>query len=364
MKTMQYFSREYLKFILSGILIFFPAFHGGIAYCLESEFYTPNMPTELIIGKQDVSKYQDDKPHPAIINLPTSIVALKQNNGEAFLTELVMYIKNETDDPFEQVKMIHDWVAVSIEYDVAAYKSRDIVAQETLDVLKKGTAVCAGYSRVFKVLCDIAGFPNREISGWSRGERHGWNSVKIDGGWYLVDCTWDAGSVTQNYGEFKFNYKTFYLFTKPEIFIYDHFPDTFDDQLLTSTWTLSQYRNSPYYYRDYFRIVRSGPFIDSRVIEVKGQTYSINLLIDPDFLIGVYMPEKPGEKRVWPGIAKITQIEGGHVTIEVPMPGGPGKYTIIVSATRDDEKVRTGSNSWEQPIHDLVQFDIDFKDTE
>lgn len=27
---------------------------------------------------------------------------------------------------------------------------------------------------------------------------HAWNAVKIDGTWYLMDATWDAGSVGEN----------------------------------------------------------------------------------------------------------------------------------------------------------------------
>jgi hypothetical protein len=104
--------------ILSGILVLFFAFHGSIAYCFESKYYNPDMPTEFAVGKKDVSKYRDDKPHPSIINLPASIAELRQNDGEAFLVELVKYIKKETTDPFEQVKMIHDWVALNDEGNV------------------------------------------------------------------------------------------------------------------------------------------------------------------------------------------------------------------------------------------------------
>jgi len=362
MKAMRCFWEKHRKCIL-GIFVIFFAFHGN---CEESKYYLPNLPSELAVGKQDVSKYQTGKPHPAIVDLPDSIAQLRQKDGEAFLVEVVRYVQRKTKDSFEQIKMFHDWIALNIEYDVPAYRGKDTRADQTLDVLKKGKAVCAGYARVFKVLCDIAGFPCREISGWGAqggGGSHGWNRVKIEGGWYLVDVTWDAGGLTQDSkGEecFEFNYKTLYLFTKPEILIYDHYPDAYDDQLLMNPWTLNQFNSRPRYDPEFFEIVKTKPFVDSGTVEIKGTTYSVSFQVNPIYQVDVYVAVRPEEKTLSTGIAKITQTEEGHVTVTIPMHAGPGKYGVLICATREDEKVRISPDTWSYPRHEMVRFYIEF----
>ena len=56
-------------------------------------------------------------------------------------------------------------------------------------------AVCEGYAKAFKVLCDQLGVPAVCVSGLSdrnrTGSGHMWNLAQIGGVWYLVDVTWD-----------------------------------------------------------------------------------------------------------------------------------------------------------------------------
>src|SRR4029078_8527879 len=70
---------------------------------------------------------------------------------------------------------------------------------------------------------------------------HMWNAVKIDGKWYLVDLTWDAGQTVK--GEFIFTYSTAYLFADPQVFITHHFPEDEKWQLLKNpvSWTEFRY---------------------------------------------------------------------------------------------------------------------------
>mgnify|MGYP006299736615 CR=1 len=54
-------------------------------------------------------------------------------------------------------------------------------------------------------------------------ENHAWNAVRIEGAWYLVDVTWDSGSLSSS-GNFIPEYDTSYLFISPRPLIYTHFP--------------------------------------------------------------------------------------------------------------------------------------------
>lgn len=62
--------------------------------------------------------------------------------------------------------------------------------------LVKGSCVCQGYAEACLVLCQAAGIeavyvPGDGINSSGQLESHGWNAVKIDGNWYMIDITWD-----------------------------------------------------------------------------------------------------------------------------------------------------------------------------
>ncbi len=56
-------------------------------------------------------------------------------------------------------------------------------------------AVCDGMSKAYSLLCNMEGVPCVRITGTARSTTgttggHAWNKVKVDGEWYIVDCTW------------------------------------------------------------------------------------------------------------------------------------------------------------------------------
>ena len=55
----------------------------------------------------------------------------------------------------------------------------------------KKKAVCAGYARCYKLLCDKLGLKCICVNVYSNGVPHLLNYVRIGGKWYLVDCTND-----------------------------------------------------------------------------------------------------------------------------------------------------------------------------
>ena len=59
----------------------------------------------------------------------------------------------------------------------------------------KKKAVCAGYARSYKLLCDRLGVTCICVEGQINGEGHMVNFVKIGKKWYYVDPTWcDIGN--------------------------------------------------------------------------------------------------------------------------------------------------------------------------
>jgi hypothetical protein len=97
--------------------------------------------------------------------------------------------------------------------------------------------VCAGYANLFAAMGHAVGEEVVTLTGdvptpgedWEF-EGHAWNAVRIEGAWYLVDVTWNAGHVSGDL--FTRSYRTNYLFMPPREFLQQHLPDDPSWQLL------------------------------------------------------------------------------------------------------------------------------------
>ena len=86
----------------------------------------------------------------------------------------------------EKLLYLHDYLITHCEYDLTYSKTN------AYNALVEGSAVCDGYTKAYKVLCDQAGLTCEFVS--SDAINHSWNMVQVGGGdtaWYYVDCTWD-----------------------------------------------------------------------------------------------------------------------------------------------------------------------------
>ena len=97
--------------------------------------------------------------------------------------------KAESD--FEKEVIIHDYLCKSVTYDSEFDRYGEGTVYTAFGALVNGHAVCEGYARAFKLLCQYAGLECILITGDSKGVGHMWNMVKLEGNWYHVDVTWD-----------------------------------------------------------------------------------------------------------------------------------------------------------------------------
>ncbi len=89
----------------------------------------------------------------------------------------------------KRAKIILDYIAAHCSYAFSAYD------QTAYGVFMKKKAVCAGYARSYKLLCDRLGVTCICVEGQINGEGHMVNFVKIGKKWYYVDPTWcDIGN--------------------------------------------------------------------------------------------------------------------------------------------------------------------------
>lgn len=189
--------------------------------------------------------------------------------------ELSQKLTTNYSSAIEKARAIFSWEAQHINYETsfdrkpaklnaATSVSPEDTSSQLLplddrvayDVLKKRSAMCYGYSRLFKSLCDHAGIPCEVINGYARGDfyrvgnnfrtNHSWNAIQLDSIWYLVDVTWASGYFTYNTNQFIKNFDDQYFMTPPSQFALDHFPDDLKWSLLEKTPPIDEFRNSPY----------------------------------------------------------------------------------------------------------------------
>ncbi|WP_178371832.1 transglutaminase domain-containing protein [Cnuella takakiae] len=179
----------------------------------------------------------------------------------------------------EKVTALFHWVTGNISYKVAsrisvtpAWRVRSLAEEDTSSVLKpldervaenvlaKREAVCDGYARLFKTLCQYAGIKAEVVTGYARGSsnrgfrsNHSWNAVMIENNWYLVDATWAAGYVGYFGDTFIRSYDNRYFLAAPQQFIEDHYPEDPFWTLLPQLQQLPEFNRSPFRHSGYVR---------------------------------------------------------------------------------------------------------------
>jgi len=110
-------------------------------------------------------------------------------------------------DSFQAEKIIYDHLAQNTRYG----SSPDIeeANYNIIGPLLYGSAVCEGYAKAFKYLCDAIKLPCIVVSGSAinpqeNNEPHSWNIVRVNGDYYHTDVTWD--SILSNDEENEYDY--------------------------------------------------------------------------------------------------------------------------------------------------------------
>ena len=95
-----------------------------------------------------------------------------------------------------KMKQIHDYICAKCVYREGTY------AHSAYGTFYNGKVVCEGYAKAFKILCNRMGLTcvlgSGTVHKTSSDGAHMWNYVLLDGGWYMVDATWDDGNTLSN----------------------------------------------------------------------------------------------------------------------------------------------------------------------
>lgn len=133
------------------------------------------------------------------------------------LEDLIGMFDLEGKSDYRKARTIYDWICSNITYDYDTLNDSGYMLKYTAyAALMNRTAVCNGYAELFYCLAHEAGLNVKFISGsvTYSDAGHAWNIVEIDGAYYCVDSTWDAGNREWGY----------YYFLRCEEYFPDHIP--------------------------------------------------------------------------------------------------------------------------------------------
>lgn len=173
-----------------------------------------------------------------------------------FSTEkLALFITKDAITDTEKVLNIYGWITKNISYDNELMRSEALqrqiyISEENIiqQALDRKMALCGGFALLFKSLCADVGIMaevvdgfTKDYSGRFRGRKtphHTWNAVKLNGEWQLLDITWAISHGSGNKPD------NFWFLTRPQDFIYSHYPENEIWTLLRNPISLSEFKKS------------------------------------------------------------------------------------------------------------------------
>ncbi|MDR1899371.1 MAG: hypothetical protein LBQ55_05125 [Treponema sp.] len=289
--------------------------------------------------------YRTDTADPQIRNMPRNIESLRSKDQAEYIRQAAAYIVKNAKDPFDMVKKAHDLVALTIRYDAASFLANRNAPQDYASVVKTRLAVCEGYSNLFKRLCDEINVECEVVHGYARGvgsspfvdeapsgSNHAWNMVNIEGAWYFIDTTWDAGNLRGS--SFQADYTTDYLFIKPEHFIYNHFPENSRQQLLEKPFSPVDFSRLPFFRPKYFETVSGEGLSLDKAIRVEGKI-NLDFSLKEGFFPDLEVYGQDGNKRFEHN--SFVQKEGDVYRAYLSFPL-PGNYIVRYFAKKRNAK--------------------------
>ena len=122
-----------------------------------------------LLADVDIASYRTGQIDARAVSVPAEIQRGFAAQPDQYVAPLVRWLVHDTADDFRKVKILHDWIAENIAYDVESYLAGVRVASTVENTLRQRKAVCHGYSTLLERMCQVAGIPCQVIAGYGRG---------------------------------------------------------------------------------------------------------------------------------------------------------------------------------------------------
>ena len=284
---------------------------------------------------------------------------------------------NEKTSTYEKLLTVHDWLTKNNAYNEAAANGgpnhADRTPWEAISALTSDETlqpVCEGYARAFKLICDQMNIPCVLVSGTVNSGAHMWNYVQMENGkWYAVDVTWDdpvGGSSTGNVSNSE-RHDYFLVGSNTKV----DGATTFDGNHNATSNDFLTDGHAKFAYPDLsaekyekpatitiestyegwsFDFAYTGSPITAGKKGTSGSPYLIYTCSDDTVTSFTVEWQKKGEN------GQYSKITDAAVTGE----NGPkdvGAYKLVVTATKDDQTVATGTREFKILPHDFKYTD-------
>jgi hypothetical protein len=269
-------------------------------------------------------------------------------SAEKSVQSLSRYLVRPARNDEEKARAIFRWITNNISYDTRSYFTGTVKPSSPNSVLKNKTAVCEGFSGLFKMLGREAGLEIETIGGYAKGygssvgERfsgppnHAWNAVKIDGAWRLMDATWGAGYMDEN-GRYARSFNDYFFFAPPEKLIYTHFPENSEWQLLARRVSLDEFEKMAFVRPGFFE---QGLELDSHpASDIESTDTARVTLRAPDETVLLAQLIRNG--RTLGSDLIFVQKDGGRVIVRAAFPS-PDTYVLRLFAKRKSDSGMAG----------------------
>lgn len=203
--------------------------------------------TFTFYGQIDLKQFNYSRSDSIALNFP-------KNKYKSY-NEIAYHLTEKLNTEQEKFRAIFRWITNNINY---SYSNK---TSDPDKVIKKGKAVCSGYSALLKAMCNSVEIECEVITGFSKTvpsdinkplkkTDHAWNSVKLNNKWYLVDATWAWGYENEK-KKFIKEYNEVYFLADNDIFNKKHYPDDKKWILSKKAIKKSDFKQSPIFYSNY-----------------------------------------------------------------------------------------------------------------
>lgn len=175
--------------------IYNSAFAHSISNPVGGDYFTRGRTVGMMGGYDSVTWDGTDYTYDFVYIPYMTDTVEQETEASAVEAELVtvLGLKDEDKSEYEKLKAIYTYITANVSYDGTPYSQSEYQADvhSAYAGFVKKCCVCQGYATMVYRLCLEAGIDCRSV-GISSG--HEWNIVKLDGKWYFLDSTWDAGN--------------------------------------------------------------------------------------------------------------------------------------------------------------------------